>query len=130
MTMQDPLADMLTRIRNAQQAKIEDVVMPSSKIKVGVAAVLKEEGFIEDFSVSDDEKPELKIRLKYFKGSAVIEEIKRISRPGLRQYKSSNDIPSVKAGLGLVILSTNKGVLSSRAAKEAGVGGEVLCSVF
>lgn len=132
MTMQDPVADMLTRIRNAQQANISDVAMPSSRLKAAVAGVLKEEGYIEDFSVSEGEggKPSLVIRLKYFNGRPVIEEIKRLSRPGLRQYKATDDIPEVKGGLGVVILSTNKGVMTDRSARAQGVGGELICSVF
>jgi len=128
--MQDPLADMLTRIRNAQQAKIQSIKMPASKLKAAVAVVLKDEGYIEDCSVNEAEKSELTIDLKYFRGKPVIEEIKRISRPGLRQYKASDDIPTIKGGLGVVILSTNKGVMTDRAARTAGVGGELLCSVF
>ncbi|MDH5738576.1 MAG: 30S ribosomal protein S8 [Gammaproteobacteria bacterium] len=130
MTMQDPLADMLTRIRNAQQAKIGEVSMPSSRIKMGVAGVLKEEGYIDEYSLTEGDKPQLKIKLKYYRGKAVIENIKRISRPGLRQYRSSHDIPTIKGGLGVVILSTNKGVISDKAARAAGVGGELICSVF
>ncbi|MBD3647495.1 MAG: 30S ribosomal protein S8 [Pseudomonadales bacterium] len=130
MTMQDPLSDMLTRIRNAQMRNIADVTMPSSNTKVNVAHVLKEEGYIEDYSVSEGKKPELTIHLKYFQGRPVIEEIKRVSRPGLRQYTSADDIPQVKGGLGIVIMSTNKGVMTDRAARAAGVGGELLCTVF
>lgn len=130
MTMQDPVADMLTRVRNAQTARLATTEMPSSGTKVAIAKVLKEEGYIADFSVSGDVQPQLTVELKYFGGRPVIEEIKRVSRPGLRQYKGKDDIPEVKGGLGIVIMSTNKGVMSDRAAREAGVGGEVLCSVF
>ncbi len=132
MTMQDPMADMLTRIRNAQQANISEITMPSSNLKVAVASVLKEEGYIEDFSTADAEgnKHSLSIVLKYFKGRPVIEEIKRLSRPGLRQYKATDEIPEVKGGLGVVIVSTNKGVMSDRTARAEGVGGELICSVF
>jgi small subunit ribosomal protein S8 len=130
MTMQDPMADMLTRIRNAQNAGIKDVSMPSASTKVAVAKVLKDEGYIAGFTVSEDAKPVLTIDLKYFDGKPVIEEIKRISRPGLRQYKGKDDIPVVRGGLGVVILSTNKGVMTDRAARAAGVGGELLCTVF
>lgn len=130
MTMQDPMADMFTRIRNAQSAKIKSVKMASSKMKVAVAEVLHKEGYIESFNVEGGVKPELSIELKYFGGRPVIEEIKRVSRPGLRQYKGKDDIPVIKGGLGIVILSTNKGMMSDRAARAAGVGGEVLCSVF
>ena len=132
MTMQDPLADLLTRVRNAQQARITDIEMPCSNTKVSVAKVLKEEGFIADYSVREMEKGKstLSIELRYYEGRPVIEEINRISRPGLRRYKSKDDIPVVKGGLGIIILSTNKGVMTDRAARAAGVGGELLCSVF
>ncbi len=130
MSLQDPLADMLTRIRNAQQAKLANVSMPSSRTKASIAAVLKEEGFIVDYSVSEETKASLTIELKYQDGKPVIEEIKRISRPGLRQYKRTNDIPLIRAGVGIVILSTNRGVMTDRAARAAGLGGEILCSVF
>ena len=132
MTMQDPMADMLTRIRNAQRAKIKDVSMPSSNLKEAVAAVLKEEGFIEECNVTPVEggKSDLKIVLRYYEGRPVIEEIKTISRPGLRQYKGKDEIPVVNGGLGVVILSTNKGVMTDRTARLQGLGGELICSVF
>jgi small subunit ribosomal protein S8 len=131
MTMQDPMADMLTRIRNAQRAKIQDVSMPSSNLKVAVAAVLKEEGFIEDCNVTaEGSKSNLNIVLRYYEGKPVIEQIKTISRPGLRQYKGKDEIPVVNGGLGVVILSTNKGVMTDRAARSQGLGGELICSVF
>ncbi len=132
MTMQDPISDMLTRIRNAQQAGIAAITMPSSTLKVAVARVLEEEGYIESHNASDQEggKADLSITLRYHEGKQVIEEINRMSRPGLRQYKSKDDIPQVKGGLGVVILSTNKGVMTDRAARAAGVGGELICSVF
>ena len=130
MSMQDPIADMLTRIRNAQGAKIKSVSMDSSKMNVAVAEVLKQEGYVQEYSVEGDVKPQLTVKLKYFEGRPVIEEIKRVSRPGLRQYRGKDDIPVVKGGLGIVILSTNKGMMSDRAARAAGLGGEVLCSVF
>jgi len=132
MTMQDPMADMLTRIRNAQRAKIQDLTMPSSNMKVAVATVLKEEGFIEDCNVTNVEggKSDLNIVLRYYEGKPVIEQIKTISRPGLRQYKGKDEIPVVNAGLGIVILSTNKGVMTDRAARSQGLGGELICSVF
>ncbi len=130
MSMQDPLADMLTRIRNAQMAEKTVVSMPSSKLKVAVANVLKSEGYISDFQISSDVKPLLSIELKYFEGRPVIEELKRVSRPGLRQYKSVDQLPKVRGGLGVSIVSTNKGVMTDRAARAAGVGGEVLCTVF
>jgi small subunit ribosomal protein S8 len=128
--MQDPLADMLTRIRNAQMAEKSVVRMPSSKLKVAVADVLKNEGYITGYQVSSDIKPLLSIELKYFEGRPVIEELKRVSRPGLRQYKSVDQLPKVRGGLGVSIVSTNKGVMTDRAARAAGVGGEVLCTVF
>lgn len=130
MSMQDPLADMLTRIRNAQMAEHASVVMPSSKIKVAVAKVLKEEGFIADFAVSTEQKAELSIELKYFEGRPVIEKLTRASRPGLRSYAGKDALPTVNGGLGIAIVSTNKGVMTDRAARAAGVGGEVLCTVF
>ncbi|HGN3030533.1 TPA: 30S ribosomal protein S8 [Pseudomonas aeruginosa] len=130
MSMQDPLADMLTRIRNAQMAEKTVVSMPSSKLKAAVAKVLKDEGYIADFQISSEIKPQLSIELKYFEGKPVIEEVKRISRPGLRQYKSVEQLPKVRGGLGVSIVSTNKGVMTDRAARAAGVGGEVLCTVF
>lgn len=131
MSMQDTLADMLTRIRNGQMATKPSVTMPSSKMKVSVARVLKEEGYIGGYNVSDDAvKPVLTVDLKYFEGKPVIEEIKRVSRPGLRLYKAQNDLPKVRAGLGVSIISTSKGVMTDKAAKAAGVGGEVICTVF
>ena len=130
MTMQDPLADMLTRIRNAQTAKIQDIEMPCSTTKVAIAKVLKEEGYITDYSVDAEGKPKLQIELKYFEGKPVIEEITRISRPGLRQYRNKDGIPVVKGGLGITIVSTNKGLMTDRAARAAGIGGELICTVF
>jgi small subunit ribosomal protein S8 len=130
MSMQDPLADMLTRIRNAQMAEKSVVSMPSSKLKVAVAKVLKDEGYIAGYQISSDVKALLSIELKYFEGRSVIEEVKRVSRPGLRQYKSVDDLPKVRGGLGVSIVSTNKGVMTGGAARAAGVGGEVLCTVF
>jgi small subunit ribosomal protein S8 len=130
MTMQDPLADMLTRIRNAQTAKIQEIEMPSSTTKVAVAKVLQEEGYITEYSVESEGKPQLKIGLKYFDGKPVIEEITRMSRPGLRLYRNKDDIPVVKGGLGIIILSTNKGLMTDRSARAAGIGGELICSVF
>jgi len=130
MSLQDPLSDMLTRIRNAQARKKETVTMPSSKLKVSVAKVLKEEGYVVDYSVSGDVKPELTVVLKYFQGQPVIEEINRASRPGLRAYASLAKMPKVHGGLGVAIVSTDKGVITDRAARAQGVGGEVLCTVF
>ena len=130
MSMQDPLADMLTRIRNAQRARKVNVVMPSSKLKVNVAEVLKAEGYISDYSITDDVKPILDIALKYFEGVPVISELLRISRPGLRNYVNKNELPSVHGGLGVAIVSTSKGLMTDHSARSAGVGGEVLCTVF
>ena len=130
MSMQDTLADMFTRIRNAQQAGHSAVTMPSSKLKVAVANVLKEEGYLESVAVEGENKPVITIALKYYEGKPVIEHIKRISTPGLRQYKGTNDLPKVAGGLGVAIVSTSKGVMTDRAARQAGVGGEVICEVF
>ena len=126
MSMHDPISDMLTRIRNAQRADKVAVAMPSSKLKCAIAKVLKEEGYIEDFSVSADAKPVLEIQLKYYAGRPVIEQIKRVSRPGLRIYKASSEIPNVMNGLGVAIVSTSKGVMTDRKARSEGVGGELL----
>ena len=130
MSMQDTLADMFTRIRNGQMAEKVSVAMPSSKMKVSLAEVLKQEGFITDFNVDSETKPTLTIELKYFEGKPVIEQIKRVSRPGLRQYKAADELPKVSGGLGVAIVSTSKGVMTDRAAREAGIGGEVICTVF
>jgi small subunit ribosomal protein S8 len=130
MSMQDTLADMFTRIRNGHMAGKTAVSMPSSKMKVSVAEVLKSEGFISTYSVEGDAKPVLSVELKYFEGKPVIEEIKRVSRPGLRIYKSAGELPSVAGGLGVAIVSTSKGVMTDRAARAAGIGGEVVCTVF
>ena len=129
MSMHDPISDMLTRIRNAQHANKVAVAMPSSKLKVAIAKVLKEEGYVEDFAVSADAKPVLEIQLKYYAGRPVIEQIKRVSRPGLRVYKGSGEIPTVMNGLGVAIVSTSKGVMTDRKARAAGIGGELLCVV-
>ncbi len=129
MSMQDTVADMLTRIRNAQRAGKPTVGMPSSKLKVSLAQLLQSEGYVEKFDVSSDVKPTLTIALKYFEGKPVIEEIKRVSRPGLRIYKGKDDLNRVKQGLGILIVSTNKGILTDRAARAAGVGGEVIALV-
>jgi small subunit ribosomal protein S8 len=130
MSMTDPIADMLTRIRNAQTAEKTSVLMPSSRLKVAIATVLKEEGYIDDFAVRENEgKPVLDISLKYYAGEPVIEKIERISRPGLRVYKGCGDIPRVMNGLGIAIVSTPKGVMTDRKARATGVGGEVLCIV-
>lgn len=130
MSMTDPIADMLTRIRNAQQANKVDVSMPSSKVKVSIAEVLKDEGYVSAFNVNEVEgKATLTVTLKYFEGKAVISEINRVSRPGLRVYKSANELPRVVGGLGVAIVSTSKGVMADRKARALGQGGEVLCAV-
>lgn len=129
MSMQDPIADMLTRIRNGQAANKVAVIMPSSKLKVAIANVLKEEGYIESYVVNGDTKPELEITLKYYQGKAVVESIKRVSRPGLRIYKGKDQLPKVMAGLGIAVVSTSKGVMTDRAARQAGLGGEIICYV-
>ena len=130
MSMSDPVADMLTRIRNAQQSEKQSVAVPTSKLKAAIAKVLKDEGYIEDFSVrNQDGKSHLDISLKYYAGRPVIEKIERVSRPGLRIYKPSKDIPVVMNGLGVAIVSTSKGVMTDRKARGMGVGGEVLCIV-
>ncbi|MEA9393314.1 30S ribosomal protein S8 [Acerihabitans sp. TG2] len=129
MSMQDPIADMLTRIRNGQTANKTAVSMPSSKLKVAIANLLKEEGFIEEFKIEGDTKPTLEIVLKYFQGKPVVETIQRISRPGLRIYKKKDSLPKVMAGLGIAVVSTSKGVMTDRAARQAGLGGEIICYV-
>ncbi|WP_139302537.1 30S ribosomal protein S8 [Thalassotalea hakodatensis] len=127
--MTDPIADMFTRIRNGQSAAKAAVTMPSSKLKVAIANLLKEEGFISDYSVSGDVKPELTVELKYFEGKEVIETIKRVSRPGLRVYKGATELPKVLAGMGIAIVSTSKGLMADRDARKAGLGGEILGTV-
>ncbi|HSV16997.1 MAG TPA: 30S ribosomal protein S8 [Casimicrobiaceae bacterium] len=130
MSMSDPIADMLTRIRNAQMTERATVLMPSSKVKIAIAKVLKDEGYIDGFKVAGDEvKPVLEIALRYYAGKPVIEKIERVSKPGLRIYKSKDDIPPVMNGLGIAIVSTSRGVMTDRAARATGVGGEVLCIV-
>ena len=129
MSMSDPIADMLTRIRNGQSAAKVEVTMPASNMKQSIAQVLKDEGYINDFSVSEGAKPELSVSLKYYDGKPVIESIKRVSRPGLRVYKSKDELPRVLNGLGIVIISTSKGMMTDRAARSAGIGGELICTV-
>ena len=130
MSMSDPIADMLTRIRNAQLAEKLSVAMPSSRVKASIAQVLKDEGYIDDFKVCDEDgKPALEIALKYYAGAPVIEKIERVSRPGLRIYKGRDDIPKIMNGLGIAIVSTSKGVMTDRKARATGIGGEVLCIV-
>ncbi|MCC2617251.1 30S ribosomal protein S8 [Aestuariibacter halophilus] len=126
MSMQDPIADMFTRIRNGQMAQKISVSMPSSKLRTAIAKVLKEEGYIEDFAVSGDVKPVMEVTLKYFEGKRVIESIERVSRPGLRIYKKKDELPKVMGGLGVAIVSTSKGVMTDRAARKAGMGGEII----
>jgi len=130
MSMTDPIADLLTRIRNAQLARQTSVTMPSSKLKVAICNVLKEEGYVADVSVSDGPKATMTVGLKYHGGRPVIEFIERVSRPGLRIYRPGKDLPSVEGGLGVALVSTTKGVMTDRAARRQGLGGEVLCSVF
>ena len=126
MSMQDPIADMFTRIRNGQAANKVAVKMPSSKLKIAIAKVLKDEGYIGDFAVSGDAKPELEVTLKYFQGKSVIETIDRVSRPGLRIYKKRGELPKVMGGLGVAIVSTSKGLMTDRAARKVGIGGEII----
>jgi small subunit ribosomal protein S8 len=129
MSMSDPIADMLTRIRNAQASEKVTVAMPASKLKAAIAKVLKDEGYIDDFKLEEGAKPQLEIALKYYAGRPVIEKIERVSRPGLRIYKGTKDIPQVMNGLGIAIVSTSKGVMTDRKARATGLGGEVLCIV-
>ncbi|WP_130536588.1 30S ribosomal protein S8 [Thiomicrorhabdus indica] len=130
MSMSDPIADMLTRIRNGQMAGHTNVVMPSSKMKAAVAQVLNDEGYIAAYSVNDNNgKAELSVDLKYFDGKPVIEMVKRVSRPGLRVYKNKDELPNVIGGLGIAVISTSKGVMTDRQARDAGIGGEVVCYV-
>ena len=129
MSMQDPIADMLTRIRNGQAANKVAINMPSSKLKVAIANVLAAEGYIESVKVLEGAKPELEITLKYFQGKPVVERIQRVSRPGLRIYKRKDELPKVMCGLGVAVISTSKGVMTDRAARQAGLGGEIICYV-
>ena len=126
MSLQDPVADMFTRIRNGQAAKKVAVKMPSSKLKMAIAKVLKDEGYIDSFVVTGDVKAELEITLKYFQGKSVIETIDRVSRPGLRIYKKRGELPKVMGGLGVAIVSTSKGLMTDRAARKVGIGGEII----
>jgi len=129
MSMNDPISDMLTRIRNAQNARKSSVSMPSSKFKLAIAKVLKDEGYIGDFQVTADAKPTLSIALKYFQGKPVIDMIKRVSKPGFRVYKNADELPTVIGGLGVAILSTSQGVMPDREARRQNIGGEVICLV-
>jgi small subunit ribosomal protein S8 len=128
--MSDPIADMLTRVRNAQSASKVDVTMPSSKLKNAIAKVLQDEGYIAGFSTDGAAKPSLTITLKYHEGRPVIDEIKRVSRPGLRIYKNKDEIPKILNGLGVAIVSTSAGVMSDREARASGRGGEIICTVY
>ncbi|MDE0659778.1 MAG: 30S ribosomal protein S8 [Gammaproteobacteria bacterium] len=130
MSMQDPIADLLTRVRNAQRAHHESVAVPSSKLKAAVCKVLRDEGYIDSYHVTEDAKPSLNIALRYVNGEPVIADIDRVSRPGLRIYKPCDELPDVRGGLGIAVVSTNLGVMTDRAARRAGVGGEVICTVF
>jgi len=130
MTMQDPVSDMLTRIRNAQAVQNPSVSMPNSKLKVAIAKVLRDEGYIAGYAVAEGPKPTLSIDLKYHKGQPVIEVLDRVSRPGLRIYKDKDGLPTIQGGLGIAVVSTCRGVMTDRAARKAGIGGEVLCTVF
>ncbi|WWO95841.1 MAG: 30S ribosomal protein S8 [Candidatus Dasytiphilus stammeri] len=129
MSMQDPIADMITRIRNGQAAKKLFISMPSSKMKTSIAKVLKSEGYIDKYHIQGDLKKELVIELKYFLGKAVIENIQRISRPGLRIYKRYKNLPKVMSGLGIAVISTSRGIMTDRNARQARIGGEILCYV-
>jgi len=130
MSIQDPIADLLSSISNAQTRFKKDLTVPCSTKKVAIAKVLQEEGYIDSYKVSEDTKPSLTILLKYYEGKPVIKEFKRISRPGLREYRASDNIPSVKGGLGTIILSTSQGLMTDKKAREIGIGGEIICSVF
>ena len=130
MSMQDPIADLFSRINNAQSRRKSSVVVPSSKKKISLLSLLKDKGYIDSYDVSDSSKPEIEIKLKYFEGAPVIKELKRISKPGLRQYSSNTQLPEVNGGLGIAIISTNRGLMTDAEAKEAGLGGELICSVF
>jgi len=131
MSMTDPIADLLTRIRNAQMAGHKTVVAPSSKLKLAILDVLRNEGYIAGYTLGDDVvKPQVTIELKYHNNKPVIEELRRVSTPGLRQYKGKTKVPEVRAGLGVAIISTSRGVMTDKAARQAGLGGEVLCTVF
>tara|TARA_Y100001970_G_scaffold206867_1_gene251960 strand:- start:6495 stop:6887 length:393 start_codon:yes stop_codon:yes gene_type:complete len=130
MSMQDPIADLFSRINNAQARGKASVVVPSSNKKINLLSLLKDKGYIASFNVSENSKPEIEIKLKYFEGAPVIKELKRISKPGLRQYSNKTEIPEINGGLGIAVVSTNKGLMTDQEAKEAGLGGELICSVF
>ena len=130
MSMQDPIADLFSSINNAQARGKTSVVVPSSNKKISLVSLLKDKGCLDSYNVSDSAKPELEIKLKYFEGSPVIKELKRISKPGLRRYSNKKEIPEINGGLGIAVVSTNKGLMTDQEAKEAGLGGELICSVF
>ncbi len=130
MSMQDPIADLFSRINNAQARGKASVLVPSSTKKISLVSLLKDKGYLDSFNVSDSVKPEIEIKLKYFEGEPVIKELKRISKPGLRQYSSHNEIPEINGGLGIAVVSTNKGLMTDQEAKELGLGGELICTVF
>ena len=130
MSMQDPIADLFSRINNAQARGKTSVLVPSSTKKINLVSLLKDKGYVDSFNVSDSAKPEIEIKLKYFEGAPVIKELKRISKPGLRQYSNKTGIPEVNGGLGIAVVSTNKGLMTDQEAREAGLGGELICSVF
>jgi len=130
MTIQDPIANLFSSINNAQSRAKESVVVPSSTKKVALVEILKKEGYLGEYSVSEETKPQLTIKLRYFEGLPVIKQLKRLSRPGLREYSGFKDLPSVNGGLGVAIISTNKGLMTDQEAREAELGGEVICSVF
>jgi small subunit ribosomal protein S8 len=130
MSMQDPIADLFSRLNNAQARQNTSVVVPSSKFKISLITLLQNKGYIESFNVIDNDKPEIEIKLRYFEGAPVIKELKRISKPGLRQYAGKEEIPEINGGLGMAIVSTNKGLMTDQEAKEAGLGGEIICSIF
>ena len=130
MSMQDPLADLFSRINNAQSRRKSSVVVPSSKKKISLLSLLKDKGYIDSYNVNDSSKPEIEIKLKYFEGDPVIKELKRISKPGLRRYSNKTQLPKINGGLGIAIVSTNKGLMTDAEATEAGLVGELICSVF
>ena len=130
MSMQDPIADLFSRINNAQARGKASVVVPSSNKKISLLSLLKDKGYIASYNVSENSKPQIEIKLKYFEGAPVIKELKRISKPGLRQYSNKSEIPEINGGLGIAVVSTNKGLMTDQEAKEAGLGGELICSVF
>ena len=130
MSMQDPIADLFSRLNNAQARQKTSVVVPSSKFKISLMTLLQNKGYIESFNVTDNDKPEIEIKLRYFEGAPVIKELKRISKPGLRQYAGKEELPEINGGLGMAIISTNKGLMTDQEAKEAGLGGEIICSIF